>query len=128
MQKQPADKSIQPASPIIEEIVEEGEKGEEPMEVERAIEPYTNSQVAEEPIGSAQQTHKRRLFSKEEGSVIIELCQPLISQKSAKTGEVLEHLMKDPRGAEIIARIKSLHPDSYRKRLVDRVKCAIRGK
>ena len=49
-------------------------------------------------------------------------------QKSAKTGEVLEHLMKDPRGAEIIARIKSLHPDSYRKRLVDRVKCAIRGK
>ena len=50
---------MQLASPIIEEIVEEGEEGEEPMEVERAIEPYTNSQVAEEPIGSAQQVSAR---------------------------------------------------------------------
>ena len=36
-------------------------------------------------------------------------------------GEVLEHLMKDLRGVQNVDRIKFLHPDTYRKRLVDKV-------
>ena len=36
-------------------------------------------------------------------------------------------LMEDPRGADTVTRIKSLHPTDYRKRLVDRVKCAFGG-
>lgn len=69
------------------------------------------------------QEHKRRLFTTRESLTIIRLCSSIISRPGGVTAAaVMSALHSEEEGEDLIRRIRVLHPDSYQKRITDRVR------
>uniref|UniRef100_A0A8W8HKR2 Uncharacterized protein n=1 Tax=Magallana gigas TaxID=29159 RepID=A0A8W8HKR2_MAGGI len=70
---------------------------------------------------SAMEEHTRRLFTNRESLTILRLCSSIISgPEGVSASVVMSALHSEEEGRELINRVRTLHPDSYRKIITDR--------
>ena len=70
--------------------------------------------------------HKRRSFDKEDATELLNLCENLIQGKVFNQGCIISHLQSSDEGLVLLNRLKDKLGPMFRKKIYDRLRCAVR--
>ena len=110
------------------QITTDGEHDED-LDTEEQGEDYRmveNDFTHEISTGSIQ--HKRRNFSSEKSSTLIQICNTNISEGDVRMASILASLQADERGLRLLDTWKAIFRKTYLKKVADRVRCEMRAR
>ena len=72
------------------------------------------------------ETHKRRSFSTEESTELLQICEDLIAQENVSIVTILDCMQRADRGIELLDLFQRKFGKGYLKKIYDRLRCELR--